>query len=53
MRNMLIGFILGWVCFTASGREYLLLVYGALDTAGATIIDRASTDIARELNPNR
>jgi hypothetical protein len=50
---MLIGFILGWVCFTASGREYLLLVYTALDTAGATIIDRASTDIARELNPNR
>ena len=53
MRNMLIGFVLGWVCFTASGREYLLLVYTALDTAGATIIDRASDDLARELNPNR
>ena len=46
MSNVLIGFVLGWVCFTASGREAFLLAYRALDTAGASI----ATIVARDLD---
>ena len=53
MRNMLIGFILGWVCFTASGRESFLLAYRALDAAGASIVTIIARDLDKVVAPSR
>jgi hypothetical protein len=53
MGNMLIGFVLGWVCFTASGREAFLLAYRALDTAGAKIVTIIANDLDKVVAPSR
>jgi hypothetical protein len=53
MGNMLIGFVLGWVCFTASGREAFVLSYKALDTAGAKIATIIATDLDRVVAPRQ
>ena len=53
MSNVLIGFILGWVAFTASGRESFLLAYRALDTAGASIVTIIANDLDKVNSPDR
>ena len=53
MSNLLIGFILGWVAFTASGRESFLLAYRALDTAGASIVTIIANDLDKVNSPSR
>jgi len=53
MRNMLIGFILGWVCFTASGREAFVTAYRALDAAGAGIVRIIADDLDKVNGPAR
>jgi hypothetical protein len=53
MSNMLIGFVLGWVCFTASGRESFLLAYRALDTAGARIATIIANDLDKVVAPRQ
>ena len=53
MSNVLIGFILGWVCFTASGRESFLLAYRALDAAGASIVTIIARDLDKVVAPSR
>lgn len=53
MSNMLIGFVLGWVAFTASGREAFVLAYKALDTAGASIATIIATDLDKVVAPRQ
>ena len=53
MSNVLIGFILGWVCFTASGRDAFLLAYRALDTAGASIVTIIARDLDKVVAPSQ
>ena len=53
MSNMLIGFVLGWVCFTASGRDAFLLAYRALDTAGASIVTIIANDLDKVNSPRQ
>jgi hypothetical protein len=53
MSNMLIGFVLGWVCFTASGREAFVLAYRALDNAGARIATIIANDLDKVNSPDR
>ena len=53
MSNVLIGFILGWVAFTASGRESFLLAYRALDAAGASIVTIIARDLDKVNSPSR
>ena len=53
MSNVLIGFILGWVAFTASGREAFVIAYGALDAAGAKIVTIIATDLDKVNSPDR
>jgi len=53
MSNVLIGFILGWVAFTASGRESFLLAYRALDNAGASIATIIARDLDKVVAPSR
>ena len=53
MSNMLIGFMLGWVAFTASGRESFLIAYKALDNAGARIATIIATDLDKVVAPDR
>jgi hypothetical protein len=53
MSNVLIGFILGWVAFTASGRESFLLAYRALDTAGASIVTIIANDLDKVNTPRQ
>lgn len=53
MSNLLIGFVLGWVAFTASGREAFVLAYKALDTAGARIVTIIANDLDKVNNPDR
>lgn len=50
---MLIGFVLGWVAFTASGREAFVLAYKALDTAGASIATIIATDLDKVVAPRQ
>ena len=50
---MLIGFVLGWVAFTASGREAFVLAYRALDTAGAKIVTIIANDLDKVVAPSR
>ena len=50
---MLIGFVLGWVCFTASGRDAFLLAYRALDTAGSSIATIIARDLDKVVAPSR
>lgn len=51
MSNIAIGFILGWVCFTASGRESFLIAYKALDNAGARIATIIANDLDKVNTP--
>jgi len=53
MSNMLMGFVLGWVCFTASGREAFVTAYRALDAAGTGIITIIAADLDRVVSPDR
>ena len=53
MSNLLIGFMLGWVAFTASGRESFLIAYRALDAAGARIVTIIADDLDKVNSPNR
>jgi chemotaxis methyl-accepting protein methylase len=53
MSNMLIGFVLGWVAFTASGREAFVIAYRALDTAGARIVTIIATDLDKVVAPRQ
>lgn len=53
MSNLLIGFVLGWVCFTASGREAFVLAYKALDTAGARIATIIANDLDKVVAPRQ
>ena len=53
MSNMLIGFFIGWVAFTASGREAFVIAYGALDAAGAKIVTIIATDLDKVNSPDR
>ena len=53
MSNVLIGFILGWVAFTASGRDAFLLAYRALDNAGASIATIIARDLDKVNSPDR
>ena len=53
MSNMLIGFILGWTAFTASGREAFVMVYQALDAAGGGIASIIARDLDRVASPDR
>ena len=53
MSNVLIGFILGWVAFTASGRESFLLAYRALDAAGASIVTIIARDLDKVVAPRQ
>ena len=53
MSNVLIGFILGWVAFTASGRDAFLLAYRALDNAGASIATIIARDLDKVVAPSR
>jgi len=53
MSNVLIGFILGWMAFTASGRESFLLAYRALDAAGASIATIIARDLDKVVAPSR
>ena len=53
MTNLLWGFVLGWVCFTTSGREAFTTAYRALDAAGARIVTIIATDLDRVRSPDR
>ena len=53
MSNMLIGFVLGWVAFTASGRESFLIAYKALDNAGARIVTIIADDLDKVNSSDR
>lgn len=53
MSNMLIGFVLGWVAFTASGRESFLIAYRALDAAGARIVTIIADDLDKVNSPRQ
>jgi len=53
MSNMLVGFFIGWVCFTASGREAFVIAYKALDAAGAGIATIIADDLDRVTSPDR
>ena len=53
MSNVLIGFILGWMAFTASGRDAFLLAYRALDNAGASIATIIANDLDKVNSPSR
>ena len=53
MSNLLVGFVLGWVCFTASGREAFVMVYQALDAAGGGIASIIARDLDRVASPDR
>ncbi len=53
MSNMLIGFVLGWVAFTASGRESFLIAYKALDNAGARIVTIIADDLDKANTPSK
>ena len=53
MSNLLIGFFLGWVAFTASGREAFVIAYGALDAAGAKIVTIIADDLDKVNSPDR
>jgi hypothetical protein len=53
MSNLLIGFFIGWVAFTASGREAFVIAYKALDTAGASIVTIIADDLDKVNSPDR
>jgi chemotaxis methyl-accepting protein methylase len=53
MSNLLIGFVLGWVAFTASGREAFVIAYRALDAAGARIVTIIATDLDKVVAPRQ
>ena len=53
MSNVLIGFILGWMAFTASGRESFLIAYRALDNAGARIATIIADDLDKVNTPRQ
>ena len=51
MSNFLFGILVGWIAFTSTGRESLMIAYYYLDKAGDKISARVVEDLPKPVLP--